>query len=96
MGQPRRGGRRLAQAHLGDPHGESTRSSCYDRPNGDDQITDATLQFSDGSSLTTGTLPNDGSALTLSFPPRTITSVQLDVTSVNVDTVNVGLSEIQV
>ena len=32
-----------------------------DRPNANDQITAATLKFSDGSSLTTGALPNDGS-----------------------------------
>ena len=68
----------------------------YDRPNTNDQITAATLSFSDGSSLSTGSLPNDGSALTLSFAAQTITSVTLTVTAVSSTTVNVGLSEIQV
>ena len=32
-----------------------------DRPNTNDRITAATLQFSDGTSIATGSLPNDGS-----------------------------------
>ena len=68
----------------------------YDRPNTNDQITGATLTFSDGSSLSTGSLPNDGSALTLSFAAKTITSVTLTVTAVSSTTGNVGLSEMQV
>ena len=68
----------------------------YDRPNANDQVTGATLTFSDGSSLSTGSLPNDGSALTLSFAAKTITSVTFTVTSVSATTLNIGLSEIQV
>ena len=66
-----------------------------DRPNLDDQITDATLQFSDGSTVVTGALANNGSALTLSFPPRTVTSVRLTITAVSTTTRNVGLAEIE-
>ncbi len=34
----------------------------YDRPNSTEQITSATLSFSDGSSVTVGALNNDGTA----------------------------------
>jgi LmbE family N-acetylglucosaminyl deacetylase len=73
-----------------------SRIVLHDRPNANDQVTAATLQFSDGSSLSTGTLPNDGSALTLSFAAKTITSVQFSVTGVSSTTGNVGLAEIEV
>ena len=42
----------------------------YDRPNTNDQITGGNITFSDGSSIAVGTLPNAGSAYTLTFPPR--------------------------
>ena len=68
----------------------------YDRPNLSDQITGGNIQFSDGSSVTVGTLNNNGSAMTLTFPAKTITSLQLNITSVSSSTQNVGLAEIQV
>jgi uncharacterized repeat protein (TIGR02543 family) len=68
----------------------------YDRPNADDQITSATLAFSDGSSLVVGPLNNDGTATTYSFAARVITSLRMTVTGVSSTTGNVGLSEIQV
>lgn len=68
----------------------------HDRPNANDQITAATLRFSDGSSLTTGALPNDGTALTLDFPARTVTSVQLSIDAANPLIHNIGLAEIEV
>ncbi len=68
----------------------------YDRPNSSDQITGGNIQFSDGSSIAVGALPNDGSAYTLSFAAKTATSLQLNITSVSASTVNVGLAEIQV
>ncbi len=68
----------------------------YDRPNGSDQVTAGTLRFSDGSTLATGTLANDGSATTLTFSPRTVTSVRFTVDAVSATTLNVGLAEIQV
>ena len=67
----------------------------YDRPNRSDQITGGNITFSDGSSVTVGTLPNDGSAYTLSFAAKTVTSLQLNITSVSTTTDNVGLAEIQ-
>ena len=68
----------------------------YDRPNLSDQITGGNITFSDGSSISVGTLPNDGSAYTLTFPAKTETTLQLNITSVNAATQNIGLAEIQV
>jgi len=68
----------------------------YDRPNLVDQITSGNIQFSDGSSVTIGTLNNNGSAVPITFSAKTITSLQLNITSVSASTQNVGLSEIQV
>ena len=70
----------LAQAHLVEPYALG-RIVLNDRPNSNDQITGATLVFSDGSTLSTGALPNDGSSLTLDFAARTVTSVQRSVTA---------------
>ena len=68
----------------------------YDRPNLNDQITSATLSFSDGSSVSVGTLNNDGTGVTVSFPARTVTSLTLTVTGVSGTTTNIGLAEIEV
>jgi hypothetical protein len=68
----------------------------YDRPNTSDRITGATLSFSDGSSVTVGTLANNGTAVTVSFPAHTVTSLTLTVTGVSSTTTNVGLAEIVV
>jgi hypothetical protein len=68
----------------------------YDRPNLNDQITAGNIQFSDGSSIPVGPLNNDGSATAYTFAPRTITSLQLNITGVSATTRNVGLAEIQV
>ena len=66
-----------------------------DRPNLNDQITGGTITFSDGSSITVPSLPNDGTSLTLTFPAKTVTSLKLTVTSVSGTTQNIGLAEIQ-
>jgi predicted porin len=68
----------------------------YDRPNLNDQITGATLTFSDGSVVAVGALNNAGAASTVSFTARSTTSVRLTVTSTSASTFNVGLAEIQV
>jgi hypothetical protein len=67
----------------------------YDRPNPNDNITSATLTFSDGSTIAVGALPNNGAALTINFTPKATTSVLLTVNSVSPTTENIGLSEIQ-
>lgn len=68
----------------------------YDRPNTNDQILSATLLLSDSVSVPVGTLPNDGSALTLNFTAMTTGTLTLQIDSVSSTTDNVGLSEIQV
>lgn len=68
----------------------------YDRPNTSDRILGATLEFSDGSVVTVTALNNDGSATQINFPPKTIASVRMTVTSVSTATRNVGLSEFEV
>ncbi len=67
----------------------------YDRPNGDDQITGGTLSFSDGSSVTVGALPNDGSGLAVTFLSKSITWVRFMVTQVSSTTASVGLAEFE-
>ncbi len=72
-----------------------TRVVLYDRPNLNDQVTSATLTFSDGSVVAVGTLPNDGSGLTVTFPATATTSVLLTITGVSSTTANIGLAEIE-
>lgn len=69
--------------------------TLFDRPNADDQITAATLEFSDGSSVPVSTLPNNGSGFTIRFPVRTVTSVRLVINSVSATTTAVGLAEFE-
>ena len=94
MGHRRRRSRQLAQADLVQPadhrHDRALRPA---QPN--DQITGGNIQFSDGSSITVGTLPNNGSAYPLTFTAKTVTSLQLNITSVSATTGNIGLAEIQ-
>ncbi len=68
----------------------------YDRPNSTEQITSATLSFSDGSSVAVGALNNNGAAVTVNFSARTVTSLTLTVNGVSGGTSNIGLAEIQV
>nr|WP_246406479.1 discoidin domain-containing protein [Modestobacter versicolor] len=69
--------------------------TLFDRPNTSDRITGGTLTFSDGSTVAVPALADDGSAVTVTFTPRTTTSVRLTITSVSSTTSNVGLAEIQ-
>ncbi len=76
-----------------------TQVKLYDRPNTDDQVTAGTLTFTDGqstSTLQTGALTNTGTATSLSFDERRVTSVTLRVDGVSSTTYNVGLAEIEV
>ncbi len=73
-----------------------TQIILYDRPNPNDQILNATITFSDGSSLPVGPLNNNGAATTYSFPAKVITGLKMTVTGVSSSTLNIGLAEIQV
>jgi LmbE family N-acetylglucosaminyl deacetylase len=64
----------------------------YDRPNTNDQITSATITFSNGTTRSVGPLHNDGSATEYTFAPVETTTLRMTVNSVRG---NVGLSEIQ-
>ena len=66
-----------------------------DRPNLDDQVTGGTLLFSDGSTVRTGPLPNNGSPLSIGFTARITTSVRLTITAVSPTTQNAGLAEME-
>lgn len=73
----------------------------YDRPNTDDQVTRGTLSFSDGTSVAVGTLVNAGSpggtaaATTVTFSPRSVTSVRFTIDAVSSTTHNIGLAEFE-
>ncbi|HSB95825.1 MAG TPA: discoidin domain-containing protein, partial [Spongiibacteraceae bacterium] len=73
-----------------------SRVVLYDRPNANDQITGATLTFSDGTSITVLALNNNGTATIVNLSPKTATSIRLTTTSVSAATQNVGLSEFEV
>ncbi len=67
----------------------------HDRPNLNDQVTGGNILFSDGSSVAVGTLTNDDTGVSITFPSKTITSLQFNITSVSPTTQNVGLAEIE-
>ncbi|MDN5746803.1 MAG: PKD domain-containing protein, partial [Nocardioidaceae bacterium] len=67
----------------------------HDRPNLTDQITSATLTFSDGTSVNVGALDNDGTAATIAFTPRAVTWVRLTIDTVRPGGSNTGLSEFE-
>lgn len=66
----------------------------YDRPNESDHVLDGVLTFSDGTSIRTGELPNDGSPKVVNFDTKVVDWVKFTVNSA--DGPNIGLSEIQV
>jgi hypothetical protein len=66
----------------------------HDRINTTDRILSGTLEFSDGSTLAVGALPNDGTGQTIAFPLKTVTSVTLRVASGTGE--NTGLAEFEV
>ena len=68
----------------------------YDRPNLNDQVLSGTLLFSDGTSVPVGSLPDDGTGLTVTFGSRTVTWVRFTVNTVKSTTFNIGLAELQV
>jgi len=66
----------------------------FDRPNSNEQILNATLAFSEGTSIIVGPLTNDGSGDTYTFPAKRTNSVRLTVNQANGS--NIGLAEIKV
>jgi LmbE family N-acetylglucosaminyl deacetylase len=72
----------------------TTQVVLYDRPNPTDNVTSATLSFSDGSTVPVPALPNDGSPQAVSFSSRAVTWVQFTVNTAVGQ--NIGLAEIAV
>jgi hypothetical protein len=72
-----------------------SRVVLFDRPNANDQITMATISFSDGSKVVTGALPNNGGALSMTFSARRVTWAQVTATTVSSTTANIGLAEVK-
>lgn len=68
----------------------------HDRILSTSQITAGFLNFSDGSQVPVSALLNDGAETIVSFPARTVSWVQFDITQVSSGTVNTGLAEIRV
>ena len=69
--------------------------TLYDRPNTGDHVTGGTLTFSDGSVVTVPSLNNGGAATTVTFSPRSTTSVRFTITGIATSTANIGLAEIE-
>jgi hypothetical protein len=67
-----------------------------DRPNVDDQVTAATIEFADGTTIMVPTLPNSGEALQLDFLPRATDTLRFTIDAVRSGTYNIGLSELGV
>ncbi len=71
--------------------------SVYDRTSGGDGIVRATVDFSDGSSVVIGGVPDDGkSPAEIGFDPKRITWLRLTVNEAAPGTSNVGVAEIVV
>jgi hypothetical protein len=68
----------------------------YDRPNRYDQITSATITFSNGSSVKVGELINSGDAVVINFPATVTNSINITVNTVSKSTANIGLDELNV
>ena len=66
----------------------------HDRINLTENIRAGTLLFSDGTSVSVGTLPNDGTGLTVGFSQKTVQWVRFRVDSAVGG--NIGLAEIEV
>ena len=74
-----------------------TQIVLYDRPNSRDQVSGATVFFSDGTQVSTGILWNNGGATYVNLAsPKTVTSLMFKVTHVSPSTTDVGLAELQV
>ena len=69
----------------------------FDRPNSADQVLNAWINFSDGTSELVDQLPNDGNTpFKLNFPEKIITWMEIVVTRVSSSTKSAGFSEVAV
>lgn len=70
--------------------------ALYDRPNLQDQITGAVVEFDGGDGIEVGELDNYGTLKTVDAADRTARNLTVRITEVSPSTTNVGLAEIQV
>lgn len=70
--------------------------ALYDRPNLQDQITGAVVEFNGGERIEIGELDNYGTLKTVYAAGRTAKNLTVRITEVSPSTTNVGLAEIQV
>ena len=69
----------------------------FDRPNSSDQVLNAWINFSDGTSELADQLPNDGvTPFKLNFPEKIITWMEVIITRVSPGTRSAGFAEIAV
>jgi alpha-glucosidase (family GH31 glycosyl hydrolase) len=69
----------------------------FDRPNMDDHVLAGTLEFSDGSTISVGALPNDGrTPCGTAFAKKSVTWLRFKITRVENGSQNIGLAEIVV
>jgi hypothetical protein len=73
------------------------RVCLFDRPNDLDQVRSGLLVFSDGSTIKTGELPDNGrQGLEVKFPPKRVKWLVFVADEVKPSTLNIGLAEIAV
>ena len=69
----------------------------FDRPNLDDQVMAGRIVFGDGGVVPFGELPNDGrKAVSLTFRPRVIRWLRVEISKVSPSTRNAGIAEVGV
>lgn len=69
-------------------------SGAYDRVSQVEHTAGGTLHFSDGTAVSVTEIPNDGSARSVTFAPKTVKWLRFEATDGNGK--NIGLSEIEV
>ncbi|KAL4943432.1 hypothetical protein BDV06DRAFT_138528 [Aspergillus oleicola] len=70
--------------------------ALFDRPNLDDQVLAAALEFDNGNAIEIGDLTNYGTRRLVDVGDRTAQNLTVKITAVTSSTINVGLSEVQV
>jgi hypothetical protein len=76
---------------------KAKRILLYDLPSATDWVLGGTLTFSDGTSLSVGALPNEGTVpANIEFPEKQITWVRFDITRTSPSTKKEGLAEMGV
>ncbi|KAL4964883.1 uncharacterized protein BDV14DRAFT_63745 [Aspergillus stella-maris] len=73
-----------------------SRVGLFDRPNLDDHVLAAAIEFDSGNAIEVGDLSNYGTRKLVDVGGRTAQNLTIRITAVSASTMNVGLSEVQV